>query len=116
MADKKKMNSRAIMVGIVAPFVLCGCAKDNISAVVDSHIKQAEEVIDFARNNMGDDPDTMLLINALNSCKVGLEDTKYLCEAEVRAEKNNTAYWKLACGVLVGILVALGYLFIRVKV
>ena len=103
------------MVGIVAPFVLCGCAKDNISAVVDNHIKQAEEVIDFARNNMGDDPDTMLLINALNSCKVGLEDTKYLCKAEVRAEKNNTAYWKLACGVLVGILVALGYLFIRVK-
>lgn len=109
------MKSRAIIVGVVAPFILCGCTKNNISAVVDSHIKQAEEVIDFARNNMSDDPDTILLINALNSCKVGLEDTKYLCEAEVLAEKNNTAYWKLVCGVLVGILVVLGYFFIRVK-
>ena len=106
---------RYIVVALL--FVLCGCSKNNISAVVDSHIKQAEEVIDFARNNMGDDPDTMLLINALNSCKVGLEDTKYLCEAEVRAEKTNTAYWKLATlfsisGFLVLLLWVLRKMFI----
>lgn len=102
-----------ILLCVVVTPILCCCTKNNVSAVVDNHIKQAEETIDFARNNMDNDPDTLLLINALNSCKIGLEDTKVLCETEIRAEKNSTAYWKLACSALVSALVFLGYMLIR---
>lgn len=108
------MKIKYLILLIVSAVSLNACKSIHpIDSLVDNQVKIIEETIDFAENNMSNDPDTRLLINSLKTCKNGLEDAKFVCKAELKAEKNNTAYWKLACGALVGALVALFYFFIR---
>lgn len=95
-------------------FVLMGCStKTPTETIVDESLKHINEVLDYADNNIADTPDTVFLKEELRACKVQLISCNNSCKAELKAEKNSTAYWKLACGALVGALVALFYFFIR---
>jgi hypothetical protein len=95
-------------------FVLMGCStKTPTETIVSESVNRIDQVIDYANNNIPDTPDTVFLKEELKACRVSLISCDQSCKAELKAEKNNTAYWKLACGALVGALVALFYFFIR---
>lgn len=95
-------------------FVLMGCsAKTPTETIVSESVNRIDQVIDYANNNIPDTPDTVFLKEELKACRVSLISCDQSCKAELKAEKNNTAYWKLACGALIGALVALFYFFIR---
>ena len=95
-------------------FVLMGCStKTPTETIVSESVNRIDQVIDYANNNIQDTPDTVFLKEELKACRVSLISCDQSCKAELKAEKNNTAYWKLACGALVGALVALFYFFIR---
>lgn len=95
-------------------FVLMGCStKTPTETIVSESVNRIDQVIDYANNNIPDTPDTVFLKEELKACRVSLISCDQSCKAELKAEKNNTAYWKLACGALFGALVALFYFFIR---
>lgn len=94
-------------------FILSACStKTPTETIVSESVNRIDQVIDYA-NNIQDTPDTVFLKEGLKACRVSLISCDQSCKAELKAEKNNTAYWKLACGALVGALVALFYFFIR---
>lgn len=95
-------------------FILSACStKTATETIVSESVNRIDQVIDYANNNISDTPDTVFLKEELKACRVSLISCDQSCKAELKAEKNNTAYWKLACGALVGALVALFYFFIR---
>lgn len=95
-------------------FILAGCStKTATETIVDESLKHINEVLDYADNNIADTPDTVFLKEELRACKVQLISCNNSCKAELKAEKNSTAYWKLACSALVSALVFLGYMLIR---
>lgn len=99
---------------IVLLFLLVGCTtKTATETIVSESVKHIDEVLDYAENNIVDTPDTVFLKEELKACKVQLISCDKSCGAELKAEKNNTAYWKLACGALVGAVVALFYFLFR---
>lgn len=103
---------RYIIIALL--FVLMGCSiKTPTETIVSESVNRIDQVIDYANNNIQDTPDTVFLKEELKACRVSLISCDQSCKAELKAEKNNTAYWKLACGALVSALVALFYFFIR---
>ena len=99
---------------IVLLFVLMGCStKTPTETIVSESVNRIDQVIDYANNNIPDTPDTVFLKEELKACRVSLISCDQSCKAELKAEKNNTAYWKLACGALVGAVVALFYFLFR---
>jgi hypothetical protein len=94
--------------------ILTGCsAKTATETIVEEAIKDIDQFIEYADKNIADTPETVLLKDKVKSCRTTLVSCEQSCDAEIRAEKNNTAYWKLACGSLFGALLVLVYLFIR---
>lgn len=97
---------------LVLCLLLIGCAtKTPTETIVSESVNRIDQVIDYADANIADTPDTVFLKEELKACRVSLISCDQSCKAELKAEKNNTAYWKLACGALVGLLVALFYFF-----
>lgn len=95
-------------------FVLMGCStKTPTETIVSESVNRIDQVIDYANNNIPDTPDTVFLKEELKACRVSLISCDQSCKAELKAEQNNTAYWKLACGALVGAIIALFYFFLR---
>lgn len=90
--------------------LLTGCAKqpDPVTAINDQLQQDVAQLIDYANNNMGDDPDTMLLKTGLKDCAARAdaatkqhETSIKQCQAETskaRAERNTLAL------VLIGIV------------
>jgi hypothetical protein len=90
--------------------LLTGCAKqpDPVTAINDQLQQDVSELLDYANNNMGDDPDTMLLKTGLKDCAARAdaatkqhETSMQACEArteKARAERNTLAL------VLIGIV------------
>lgn len=103
-------------------FILTGCsAKTSTETIVSESIKHIDEVLDYANNNIVDTPDTVFLKEELKACKVQLISCDKSCGAELKAEKNNTAYWKLATlfsisGFLVLLLWILRKMFIHLSI
>lgn len=97
------------IVLILAVFLI-GCAKqpDPVTAINDQLQQDVSELLDYANNNMGDDPDTMLLKTGLKDCAARAdaatkqhETSMQTCEArteKARAERNTLAL------VLIGIV------------
>ena len=99
---------------VALSFVLTGCStKTATETIVDEAIKDIDQFIEYVDKNIADTPETVLLKDKVKSCRTTLVSCEQSCDAEIRAEKNNTAYWKLACGSLFGALLVLAYLFIR---
>lgn len=95
-------------------FILAGCStKTPTETIVSEAVADIDEFLEYADKNIADTPDTVPLKDKLKSCRVSLISCEQSYTAELQAEKNNTAYWKLACGALFGALVFLAYLFIR---
>lgn len=95
-------------------FVLTGCStKTPTETIVGEAVADIDEFLEYADKNIADTPDTVPLKNKLKSCRVSLISCEQSYTAELQAEKNNTAYWKLACGALFGALMVVVYLFIR---
>lgn len=89
-------------------FVLVGCsAKTPTETIVSESVNRIDQVIDYANNNIPDTPDTVFLKEELKACRVSLISCDQSCKAELKAEKNNTAYWKLAAIFATGAFVAL---------
>lgn len=90
--------------------LLTGCAKqpDPVTAINDQLQQDVAQLIDYANNNMGDDPDTMLLKTGLKDCAARAdaatkqhETSIKQCQAETskaKAERNTLAL------VLIGIV------------
>lgn len=95
---------------IAVLMLLTGCAKqpDPVTAINDQLQQDVAQLIDYANNNMGDDPDTMLLKTGLKDCAARAdaatkqhETSIKQCQAETekaRAERNTLAL------VLIGIV------------
>lgn len=90
--------------------LLTGCAKqpDPVTAINDQLQQDVSELLDYANNNMGDDPDTVLLKTGLKDCAARAdaatkqhETSMQACEArteKAKAERNTLAL------VLIGIV------------
>ena len=103
---------RYIIIALL--FVLMGCStKTPTETIVSESVNRIDQVIDYANNNIPDTSDTVFLKEELKACRVSLISCDQSCKAELQAEKNNTAYWKLACSALFSALVFLGYMLIR---
>lgn len=99
---------RYIVVALL--FLLFGCStKTPTETIVSESVSRIDQVIDYADANIADTPDTVFLKEELKACRVSLISCDQSCKAELKAEKNNTAYWKLACGALVGFLLIILY-------
>lgn len=100
------MKIKYLILLIVSAVSLSACKSiQPIDSLVDNQVKIIEETIDFAENNMSNDPDARLLINSLKTCKNGLEDAKFVCKAELATCKAETDYWRLATFGLVLLIV-----------
>lgn len=112
--SKETWTSEMKYVVLALLFILAGCStKTATETIVSESVNRIDQVIDYANNNIPDTHDTVFLKEELKACRVSLISCDQSCKAELKAEKNNTAYWKLACGALVGALVFLGYILIR---
>lgn len=101
---------------IILLFLLAGCSgKTATETIVSESVKHIDEVLDYAENNIVDTPDTVFLKDELKACKVQLISCDKSCGAELKAEKNNTAYWQLACYSLFGLIGFLVYFLFRKK-
>ncbi len=84
---------------------LCGCAgKTPTETIVDGHIEHVNQTLDYAHNNIEQTKDVVFLENELESCKLGLVDTKQSYYSEIATCKAKTDYWRLATG---GLFIAL---------
>ena len=93
--------------------VVCGCAKSPTENIIDHHVQDANEIIDYAQNNMGTDPDTIMLINGLKECRTGLLSAEQAYKAEIATCKSEIRYWRLTTLGLFICLCAL--IFLRIK-
>lgn len=99
---------------LIAVLVLAGCAKKTpTETIIGQHVQNADEIIDYAQNNMGTDPDTIMLINGLKDCRTGLLSAEQAYKAEIATCEAKTNYWRLATFGL-GILLLLG-IFAKIK-
>lgn len=88
---------------IIAAILLAGCAKqpDPVNDINDQLQQDVAQLIDYANNNMANDPDIVLLKNGLKDCAARADaatkqhDTSITaCQAETskaRAERNTLA-------------------------
>lgn len=99
---------------LIAVLALAGCAKQTpTETIIGQHVHNADEIIDYAQNNMGTDPDTIMLINGLKDCRTGLLSAEQSYKAEIATCEAKTNYWRLAAFGL-GILLLLG-IFAKIK-
>ena len=86
-----------LAIGITVLFLCTGCVrKSPTDNIVDNHIQLVNDALDYAKNNMGDDPDTMLLVNSLKTCKAGLDSAKQSCKSQISTCEEKIRYWRLA--------------------
>ena len=88
---------------LIVAITLAGCAKepDPVSTINDQLQQDVAQLIDYANNNMADDPDTRLLKSGLKDCAARAdaatkqhETSIKQCQAETskaRAERNTLA-------------------------
>ena len=82
---------------LILCLLLIGCGtKTPTETIVSESVNRIDQVIDYADANIPDTPDTVFLKEELKACRVSLISCDKSCGAELKAEKNNTAYWKLA--------------------
>lgn len=99
----KKSQIITKIAAFCALFFIMGCAKqpDPVSTINTSLQQDVAQLIDYANNNMGNDPDTELLKTGLKDCAARADamDKQHsaqiaTCQAEtgrVRAERNTLA-------------------------
>lgn len=96
--------------------LLAGCTTQTpTETIVNEAIKNVDETIDYADNNIVETQDTAFLLNGLKSCRASLVSCGQSYKAEIQSEQNNTAFWKLATGALAGVIGALLYLLFKRK-
>lgn len=107
------------IAGMVLVMLLAGCTKtaDPVSSINDQLQQDVSQLLDYADNNMGDDPDVMLLKTGLKDCAARAdaaakqhETSIAACEAKAdlaKAERNMLA-------LVLGLLVAMKLFNIRV--
>ena len=77
--------------------MLTGCATQTpTEAIVDAAIKNVDETIDYAENNIAQTPDTAFLMNGLKSCRTNLVSCEQSYKAELATCEANNNYWRLA--------------------
>ena len=88
---------------LIVVLILAGCAKepDPVTTINDQLQQDVAQLIDYANNNMGTDPDTELLKTGLKDCAARAdaatkqhETSIKACQAETdkaRAERNTLA-------------------------
>lgn len=99
----KKSQIITKIMAFCAIFFIAGCTKqpDPVSTINQGIQQDVAQLIDYANNNMGSDPDTELLKAGLKDCaaRAGAMDEQHkaqiaTCKAEtgrVRAERNTIA-------------------------
>lgn len=103
-----------IVLVFIGYLLLGGCAKSSpVDTITDGQIGHIDDVLDYAYNNLKQDPEIVMLENELKSCQLGMESIRQSCNAQISTEKANTSYWRLAC---VGLAFALaGAIFALIK-
>lgn len=86
-----------ITIIITVLFLITGCARTTpTESIIDNHIQLVDETLDYAKNNMGNDPDTIFLINSLKTCKTGLLNAQQSHKSEISTCEAEVRYWRLA--------------------
>lgn len=92
---------------------LTGCAKTPTENIIDNHVGQAQNALDYAYNNIEQTKDIIFLENELEMCKTGLLNTKQSYYSEIATCKSEIKYWRLATAGFFFTLCAL--IFLRIK-
>lgn len=97
------LKALVLLIVLGMTLLMCGCAKqpDPVNDINDQLQQDVAQLIDYANNNMADDPDIVLLKNGLKDCAARADaatkqhDTSITaCQAETskaRAERNTLA-------------------------
>lgn len=94
--------------------LLTGCAKSTPTEnIVDNHITHANQTLDYAYNNIEQTQDVVFLEKELESCVIGLENTKQSYYAEIAKCNSETSKWRII-SLFLG-LVIVGAVLIKVK-
>ena len=100
---------------LIFTVLLSGCVKkDPVVNVVDNHVSHIDEVLDYAKNNIVQTADVMMLEGELKSCQMALMDVKESHHSVVDGYEVKISFWRLMAGSLgVLLLVMLGGLIKR---
>lgn len=101
---------------LILTVLLSGCArKDPVETIIDNHVSHIDEVLTYAKNNIEQTADIMMLEGELKSCQMALVDTKETYASQKDGYESKIRYWRLmAASLFVGLLVALFGLIRRV--
>lgn len=94
------------MKKILFALLLTGCATQTpTEAIVDEAVKNVDETIDYAENNIVQTPDTAFLMSGLKSCRTNLVSCEQSYKAELATCEANNNYWRLATFGLILLIV-----------
>lgn len=79
------------VIGMFLVMLLSGCARhtEYMSSINDSLQQDVAQLIDYANNNMADDPDTTLLKTGLKDCAARADAIAKQCEVTIDTYKAN---------------------------
>lgn len=101
---------------LISAFLLNGCARQTpTSALIEHHVQLVDESISYAQNNMADDANTKMLVNALKTCKSGLLDAEHTYKGEIATCEAEKKHWRAtAIGLFFALCVAIFVIIKRV--
>lgn len=82
---------------LILALVLCGCGGNTpTESIIDEHVKQTDNVLEYAKKNFDQTQEIVFLEEGLTSCRVGLVSAEQSYKAEIATCEAKTNYWRLS--------------------